>query len=279
MVELPEAYVLAEQLNSTIAGRTIIEAEANHSPHGFAFYSRPPELYAALLAGQVVRSVNAGTEYTCGGNVEILCDEQAIVLSTPIKYHAAGAKIPDKHQLRLLFDDGASVTCTVQMWGAMLCVDRADGKLPEQFVVNKAPEPFAAAFDYAYFKGLAAGKEKLSAKAFLATEQRIPGLGNGVLQDILFHCGIHPKRKLSELAEVDFRAMFDSVKSTLRDMRAKGGRDTEKDIFGHSGGYQTKLSAKTKGQMCPVCGNEIAREAYLGGNIYFCRGCQPYAKS
>jgi hypothetical protein len=28
--------------------------------------------------------------------------------------------------------------------------------------------------------------KKLSLKALLATEQRIPGLGNGVLQDILF---------------------------------------------------------------------------------------------
>jgi formamidopyrimidine-DNA glycosylase len=41
----------------------------------------------------------------------------------------------------------------------------------------------------------------LSAKAFLATEQRIPGLGNGVLQDILFTAGIHPKRKMAAISE------------------------------------------------------------------------------
>ena len=36
MVELPEAYVLAKQLTETVTGRTIAEAVANHSPHGFA---------------------------------------------------------------------------------------------------------------------------------------------------------------------------------------------------------------------------------------------------
>lgn|GEM_PF-2077218 len=37
-------------------------------------------------------------------------------------------------------------------------------------------------------------------KAFLATEQRIPGLGNGVLQDILWTARIHPKLHKCALA-------------------------------------------------------------------------------
>ncbi|MCQ4762422.1 hypothetical protein NE555_17590, partial [Alistipes onderdonkii] len=40
--------------------------------------------------------------------------------------------------------------------------------------------PLGDGFDAAYFDRLVAGaKPNLSAKAFLATEQRIPGLGNG----------------------------------------------------------------------------------------------------
>jgi len=26
---------------------------------------------------------------------------------------------------------------------------------------------------------------------------------------------------------------------------------------------------------CPVCGAAIVRQAYLGGNVYFCPVCQP----
>jgi formamidopyrimidine-DNA glycosylase len=118
-------------------------------------------------------------------------------------------------------------------------------------------------------------KQTLSAKAFLATEQRIPGLGNGSLQDILFHVGIHPKRKLNSLSSKEKDKLYQSVKQTIRDMVIKGGRDTEKDLFGQCGGYKTTLSNKTYKEPCPQCGSEIIRQAYLGGNVYFCPKCQP----
>ena len=65
------------------------------------------------------------------------------------------------------------------------------------------------------------------------------------------------------------------MKNTLREMADQGGRDTEKDLMGQSGGYQTYLSAKTWRGACPFCGGAIIRQAYLGGNVYFCIRCQP----
>jgi len=38
--------------------------------------------------------------------------------------------------------------------------------------------------------------------------------------------------------------------------------------------YKTILSANTLKYPCPACGNGLVREAYLGGNIYFCPDCQ-----
>jgi formamidopyrimidine-DNA glycosylase len=58
-------------------------------------------------------------------------------------------------------------------------------------------------------------------------------------------------------------------------MAEKGGRDTEKDLFGNAGGYKTLLSKNTYKNPCPNCGNTIVKEAYLGGAIYFCPVCQP----
>lgn len=45
MMELPEALVMAEQLNHTVAGRRIVSVKAGHSPHGFAFFWGDPNLY------------------------------------------------------------------------------------------------------------------------------------------------------------------------------------------------------------------------------------------
>jgi len=131
------------------------------------------------------------------------------------------------------------------------------------------------AFDRAYFGTLfSENTPKLSAKAFLATEQRIPGLGNGVLQDILFNAKVHPKRKISTLGETERRTLFDSIKSTLGEMTAQGGRDTEKDFFGEPGGYRVKMGKDSVGKPCPVCGGRVVKEAYMGGSVYYCEGCQ-----
>ena len=104
----------------------------------------------------------------------------------------------------------------------------------------------------------------------MATEQRIPGLGNGVLQDILFKSRIHPKRRLATLGDAELGRMYSSVKSTLRDMADRGGRDTEKDLLGKPGGYKTLLSKNTFAEPCPGCGGAIVKEAYLGGAVYYC---------
>jgi len=130
-------------------------------------------------------------------------------------------------------------------------------------------------FDENYFRSLfGEGTAKLSLKAFLATEQRIPGLGNGVLQDILFNAKMHPRKKAGSLSAADKQILFDSIKSTLSEMTAKGGRDTENDLLGKPGGYKARLSRNTVGQPCPVCGALIKKEAYLGGSIYYCAACQ-----
>ncbi len=74
-------------------------------------------------------------------------------------------------------------------------------------------------FDRCYFQTLLDdSKAELSAKAFLATTQRIPGLGNGVLQDILFNACIHPKRKMSTLSVTELDDVYTSVKNTLKVM-------------------------------------------------------------
>ena len=112
-------------------------------------------------------------------------------------------------------------------------------------------------------------------KAFLATEQRFPGIGNGTAQDILFRAGLHPKRKLATLAKDDQDRLLASIVSTLREMTDLGGRDTEKDLFGKLGGYRTSMSKNTLAAGCPLCGGKITKEAYLGGSVYYCPHCQP----
>ncbi len=141
----------------------------------------------------------------------------------------------------------------------------------------KSPQPLNDdLFTEAYFLLLLAGEavQKLSLKAALATEQRIPGLGNGVLQDILWNARLSPKRKVNTLTAHETHTLFATLKHTLAEMTRLGGRDTEKDLFGNPGGYPVVMSAKNNGAPCPNCGTSITKEAYMGGSVYFCRDCQ-----
>ena len=276
MLELPEAVTLALQFEKAYKGKVITRAIAKQTPHGFAFYEGDPVDYPGLLEGKTV-----GGSASFGGHALMFAGDMRLGFSDGVnaRYLAPDEERPAKHQLLLDFDDGSSLVCTISMYGFFgLC--RADDQGNEYFQSAKQkPSPLSDAFDAAYFEGLLSNaKPTLSAKAFLATEQRVPGLGNGVLQDILFRAGIHPKTKTGDLNGREKKLLFDAVKSTLIEMTRAGGRDTEKDLYGQANGYRTILSRNTLDKPCPACGGALIREAYLGGNIYFCPGCQPIKK-
>jgi formamidopyrimidine-DNA glycosylase len=271
MIELPEAVVIARQITETLSGKRIASAVANASPHKFAWYSGDPAEYNDRLAGKVV---GAGTAFA--GNIEFEAGDMVVSVSAPIRYHRQGDKRPKKHQLLIEFEDGTAISASAQMWGGFFCFPVGGiGGFPDYQIARSRPSPLTDAFNRAYFDTLFdENTPKLSAKAFLATEQCIPGLGNGVLQDILWTARIHPKHKMGALSEQAVGAMFVAVKQVLAEMTAQGGRDTERDLFGNYGGYATILSKNTVDEPCPACGTLIRKETYLGGSIYYCAGCQ-----
>ena len=271
MIELPESKHLADQFLEILKGKTVQNVTVNKSPHKFAWFHGDPAGYHALIAGKKVTGSDS-----FGGMAELQIDDMKLVFcdGANIRYYCEGDVLPSKHQLYIEFDDFTSIICSVQMYGAMWLLDKNEEEGYYKSSKYKI-KPLQPEFDENYFDGLMKNaKQTLTAKAFLATEQRIPGLGNGVLQDILFNAKIHPKRKIESLSDSEKQALYNSVNHTLSEMTAGGGRDTEKDLFRVDGGYKTKLSAKTKNAPCPVCGGAITREAYLGGNIYFCPNCQ-----
>lgn len=272
MMELPEAAVIAQQITSTLSGKRIAHTVANASPHKFAWYSGNPAEYNDRLAGKTIGSASPRA-----GLVEVHAGDMVLALSTSLRYLTAAEKRPKKHQLLVDFDDATALVATVQMWGCLACFrEGEDAGVPDYLSAITQPSPLTDAFDRAYFNTLLKpGTGELSAKAFLATEQRIPGLGNGVAQDILWTSHIHPRRKVATLAAGDLDALFGAVKSVLAEMVTLGGRDTERDLFGQPGGYKTVLSRNTVDAPCPKCGEPIHKEAYLGGSIYFCAQCQP----
>lgn len=272
MLEIPESKIISNQAGNTLINKKIVDVFTATSPHKFAFFSGDPAEYPKLLTGRQITSTKGH-----GMFVDIYCDEDKCITigeGINMRYYKATDELPKKYQLLIAFDDNSCVAYSVAMYGGIWAY-RGEFENPYYQGSLNSISPLDDHFDENYFDNILKNTTKdLSLKALLATEQRIPGLGNGVLQDILFNAGMHPKRKKSTLTDTQKAKLFHSLKETLHKMTDLGGRDTEKDLFGNSGGYQTILSKNSYKNPCPNCGDAIVKQAYLGGSVYFCPTCQ-----
>ena len=277
MLEIPEAICMARQLNDALKGKTVADVTSMQSPHKFAFLHGDPAGYPDLLMGKTfLEAENHGSWVVMTfGDAQFMVSEGTRLLYTP-----EGGKLPKKHQMLIRFEDDSHLSASIQMYGGLVCAVRGTYD-NEYFVVSveKPPVPDSS-FNKKYFQNMISDEanQNKSAKAFLATDQRIPGLGNGVLQDILFNARIHPRTKVMNLSQEQVDGLFKALKATIKEMIEAGGRDTEKDLYGNDCGYVTKMSKNTVGKPCPVCGTIIEKANYIGGSIYFCKTCQPEQK-
>ena len=275
MIEIPEANTLVKQINNILTGKTISTVLAGSSPHKFAwYYGDPAEYEPALRDNEILGAQAAGGMVVVKTTHATLLFHDGVVL----KYHSPGADIPKKHQLSIGFRDRSTLVASIQMYGGLYCwPDSVDFENVYYQSAKEKPFPLSAdEFSFEYFMGLLTGEDlqKMSLKAALATQQRIPGLGNGVLQDILWNAGFSPRKRVNTLDKSGAERLYQSIRNTLIEMIRLGGRDTEKDLFDQPGGYPVVMSARNNGAPCPNCGSAIRKEAYMGGSVYYCPTCQ-----
>jgi formamidopyrimidine-DNA glycosylase len=273
MLELPEAAVVAGQIDRHLAGKTVQSVSAAKTPHKLTWFAGDPADYPSLLRGRTIDSARP-----IGGMVEVTLGDARMTFSdgAGVRFYEDPREAPERHQLRLDMTDSTSLVVSVRMYGGVCCFLAGTYDNPYYLAAVSRPSPLTEGFTEAVFRELLSASDlgKLSAKAFLATEQRIPGLGNGVLQDILFGAKVHPRRKMHTLGQEDCSRLYRTIVETLRTMADRGGRDSEKDLFGRSGGYATLMGKRTVGKACPDCGGIIEKASYMGGSVYFCPGCQ-----
>jgi formamidopyrimidine-DNA glycosylase len=192
-----------------------------------------------------------------------------------ILFHAAGAPMPAKYQLRIAFRDGTALTATVGLWG-FFGLRKRKALTGPPFVADGIA-PLGKEFTLARLNHLFAEYPRPAApiKAFLVNHPSINGFGNGYMQEILLRAGIRPTRKVVDVTPAERRRLHAAVRQVLREAAAKGGSQDECDIYGKPGGYVKMLGAKVKS--CRTCGSRIQKISFLGGATYFCPKCQSQA--
>ncbi len=277
MLEHPEAVILARQINETLIGKQIKFVEVNQTPHKLAWFVDEAKGYESLLFHQTIRHACA-----YGGLLEITLDDCQIVIGdgTRVIYSSSFLNELNKHQLFLQFQDDSTLAFSIQMYGGIWAFKTDTFDNPYYLLAKTQVQLSSEAFDFPYFQAkLTTEKPTLSLKAFLATEQRFVGLGNGVLQSILWNARLHPKTKIQTLTEIEQKRLFDGMKDTVQAIIEQGPRDTETDLFGVKGHYPTLPTFYANQEMCPHCKtSHFIKEAYMGGSIYTCPTCQPFCQ-
>lgn len=275
MIELPEAAIIAQQINEALQGKRIASGGQGNASHKFAFYSRSADEYRALLAGKTMGSAR-------GHGSAILASlepDHTLVLGgggERILFHESERTLPKKYHLLLHFEDGTYLTVTVQGWGNVLLLNESELREHPHVGAGRS-SALSAAFTFEHFEGLFGElkeDDKRGVKFFLISEPGAWGVGNGYLQDILFQAKLHPKRRAIDLAAEERKGLYQAIRETLTRAVELGGRETERDLYDRPGRYRRLMDRKSVGQPCPECGTPIEKIQYLGGACYFCPSCQ-----
>lgn len=279
MIEMPEAATLARQMNSALNGKTITCFSRGTQTHKFLWLNRPEEEYEAILPGKTI----SGASYF-GRSVYLHMGQENLLWWTDaggkILYHAPGEELPAKHHLHWEFSDGSHLSYALQMWGAVRLLDTPDFDERPHNETGLPPlhpdftfERFAAMLDE-YPEKTSKGVKGFLVATGYAVANHINGLGNAIVQDILFHARLSPKRKIPDITSEERRRLYEAIQTTVAKAIKLGGRYDEVDLYGKPGGYVRLMNSKTADTPCPNCGAFIQKISYLGGACYICPECQ-----
>lgn len=120
-------------------------------------------------------------------------------------------------------------------------------------------------------------RDRRSIGAALLDQSVVSGVGNVFRAEVLFACGIHPKRLATSLSELDLCCLWD----TLRSLMSRAVREGRILSVPEGPGVDRTRLAEAEGRFvykrerCRRCGTVVETEVIGGRTSYACPGCQP----
>ena len=114
-------------------------------------------------------------------------------------------------------------------------------------------------------------------KTALLDQSVVAGLGNIYADEVLFHAGIHPLTRASELTMLELNRLALKIKTVLREAIRLGGSSLRNytDARGVSGNYQQEAWVYGRaGKSCRICTQKVVRVRLAGRSCHFCPHCQ-----
>lgn len=303
MPELPEVEYTARQLQASIVGATIREAQV--------FWDRIiahplPEDFCTQVSGRTIEGVRRRGKFLLldlsseglliihrrmTGNFLLLepgwtldtslreRDVQAWSTRGPsftLEADGSQAYSSEMNYCRVCFilEDGRNLLFTdPRKFGRVSLWQRSQ---EEEALSGLGPEPLSEAFN---IEGLAQvlAHRRSPIKQVLLDQTVIAGVGNIYADEALFHARIHPHRAANSLTSQEIANLHEAVVSVLLKGIEHGGTSfsSYRDLWGEAGdNYNHVHVYKQAGKPCTRCGTLIERIIVAQRSTHFCPVCQ-----
>ncbi len=273
-IELPEAHILALQMNEAVAAKRVASCEIREAARlrRSGFINQDEGAFREL-AGRRVRTARSR-----GNTIVVGFEGATSLLVAPeyggiVLYHGDASALPPYH-LMLGFEDGTALTVRLTGMGAIQVFP--DRRLGESYMYRR---DFLGAADPLDDEALPEpelarrlGEQARMLKAVLVGKDAIVvGISNAAFQETAWQARLHPKRKASTLSAAERRRLARAVRKVLTERIRLGGKEGFVDLHGKPGRFRSATATAE----CPRCGGPFARVAVGGGPSTFCPACQP----
>jgi formamidopyrimidine-DNA glycosylase len=276
-VELPEANILAEQMNRELRGKLIksYHLQGYEKLQRIGMLNRDLKAFDQLVDGEIESVISRGNVIRVKLN-----NGMNLVLGPEyggeIFYHTSEKTVPKFH-LKVDFSDDTVLTVRLTSMGVIQAMK--DNELEHSYIFRrdfnpKVLSPTEEEFTFERFSKLLTENNRMLKSVLVGKDAVVVGLSNTAFQDIIYRARLHPKRKASELNKDERLALYDAIRHALQERIRLNGKEQFLDLYGKQGSYTPAMGPNMKKQNCPICKNPIEKLSLGGGHVYFCPKCQ-----
>ena len=276
-VELPEAKILAEQMNQQVLGKQVKSCQTQESKGLQRIGMLEPDL---TVFDQLV---NAKIEQIIArGNVIVVKFDNKLDLVVGLEYGGELFYFKDQNDVslfhvRLNFTDNTALTVRLTSMGVIQLLNEAD--LDKSYVYKRdfdetKMSPSDEEFTFEQFSLRFTEQNKMLKAVLVGKDAIVVGLSNSTFQDILYRAKLHPKRKASELSADETQRLYGAIKFVVNERIRLNGKNDFQDMYQKHGSYTAAMGPHMKEHNCPECGTAIQKLSHGGGHVYLCPSCQ-----
>lgn len=266
MPEIPEIYNRAAEMNTALTGKTISSIEILQPK----CLNLPADAFTNALTGAQIQSVTYRGKW-----IKVETSQGWLLLNMGMGGEillVTRETLPAKH--RLIFDFSDKTCLAVNFWWFGYAHYVPADELSNHELTSKLG-PNALDLDAEILTALFQG-QRSRIKSFLLDQDRIAGIGNAYIHDILFLARIHPLRTINTLQDEEIVSLAKAIQDGLLPSLKKGGAFYEINLYGEKGGFtfEDVIIGYREGQPCPSCGTTIQKIKTGSTSSFICPKCQ-----